>query len=641
MILIIYLDLLDNTFVKYNYKDYQPFIKIFGKNIIEWILDYMRLDIFNNCIIFYNNQIFNCNFNFNKYNIKFFCKYINETSNIINALLEVFDNKEYNIDQSILYIDSKNFYTNNNFFLTNRNTIFYKYEDSENNLINKNIYLNINKNENTINNILSNNKISNNLVVGSFIFNSLFEFKKYCKKTSNFNNLFFTNNISIINLINLMLFENIIFYAHELTNNDIISLETPFHIRLFCNNFPKISALNNDIMIPNKKICINLNCIFEIKDKDILSYIPNNKNIIFIKYLKNIGNTIIITTSLEENEDNKKNIIELLTNNNILYDSIYYNLPETDFYIDRNNILLDDNIEKNLGFYKNKIESRDFNDVICKDIKTYKKISDDLSGEIYYYKNIPSEIKDIFPIMFNYDKNNKWYEMENINGIPISKLYLNEELTLDQFNHVLKTINRIHSCNIDKYQKENYNEDLKLDNSFIDINIYENYTNKIKDRYEKYDYNKFNDSKIIYEYLIKELNIYEKNNLGKFSIIHGDTVFTNILINNFGKIKLIDMRGIINKTLTIYGDKMYDYAKIYQSLLGYDEILDNKYVSIEYKNRFLNYFEERFLNIYSETDFYYLKIITASLLFTLIPLHNNDKCDDYYNLIHKLNIKFI
>jgi tRNA A-37 threonylcarbamoyl transferase component Bud32 len=273
--------------------------------------------------------------------------------------------------------------------------------------------------------------------------------------------------------------------------------------------------------------------------------------------------------------------------------------------------------------YKNKIECRDFNDIICKDIKTYKKVSSDLSGEIYYYQNIPLEIKDIFPTMFCYDKDNKWYEMENINGVPISKLYLNEELTLEQFNHVLKTINRIHNCNIEFMDNKN-------------IDIYENYIHKMTNRYNNYDYSIFYESKKIYDFLLEKLYNYQQQNLGKFSIIHGDTVFTNILINNFGKIKLIDMRGIINKTLTIYGDKMYDYAKIYQSLLGYDEILENKYVSEQYKNKFLNYFEERFLNIYNEIDFYYLKIITASLLFSLIPLHDNDKCKYYYELIHKL-----
>ena len=36
---------------------------------------------------------------------------------------------------------------------------------------------------------------------------------------------------------------------------------------------------------------------------------------------------------------------------------------------------------------------------------------------------------------------------------------------------------------------------------------------------------------------------YEENKLGKLSIIHGDPVFTNILINHFGKIKLIQLKS--------------------------------------------------------------------------------------------------
>jgi hypothetical protein len=34
------------------------------------------------------------------------------------------------------------------------------------------------------------------------------------------------------------------------------------------------------------------------------------------------------------------------------------------------------------------------------------------------------------------------------------------------------------------------------------------------------------------------------------------------------------MRGKIGDTLTIYGDAFYDWAKLYQSLIGYDKILD-------------------------------------------------------------------
>ena len=45
-------------------------------------------------------------------------------------------------------------------------------------------------------------------------------------------------------------------------------------------------------------------------------------------------------------------------------------------------------------------------------------------------------------------------------------------------------------------------------------------------------------------------------------------------------------------------------------------------------------FEETFINWFSKKDFDNLKMITNSLLFTLIPLHDNDKCIKYYNLIN-------
>ena len=47
----------------------------------------------------------------------------------------------------------------------------------------------------------------------------------------------------------------------------------------------------------------------------------------------------------------------------------------------------------------------------------------------------------------------------------------------------------------------------------------------------------------------------------------------------------------------------------------------------------IDYFEKYFIESYSENDLKNLKIITQSLLFTLIPLHNNEKCEKYYELI--------
>ncbi len=63
------------------------------------------------------------------------------------------------------------------------------------------------------------------------------------------------------------------------------------------------------------------------------------------------------------------------------------------------------------------------------------------------------------------------------------------------------------------------------------------------------------------------------------------------------------------------------------------EILLLKNINQKYKDSMIETFKNYFINKYSKEDFENLKVITKSLLFTLIPLHDNDKCKDYYNLI--------
>ena len=177
---------------------------------------------------------------------------------------------------------------------------------------------------------------------------------------------------------------------------------------------------------------------------------------------------------------------------------------------------------------------------------------------------------------------------------------------------------------------------LKKNTSLTNINIYANYATKLKNRYESYDYSKFKNHREVFEKLSFELTDYEENQRGSNVIIHGDTVMTNILINNLGKIKFIDMRGKLDTELTIYGDFLYDWAKLYQSLIGYDKILANKHMSYNYEQKMIKCFEKYFIELYSEEYLKYLKIIVKSLLFSLIPLHDNELCFEFYNLIFKL-----
>ena len=46
----------------------------------------------------------------------------------------------------------------------------------------------------------------------------------------------------------------------------------------------------------------------------------------------------------------------------------------------------------------------------------------------------------------------------------------------------------------------------------------------------------------------------------------------------------------------------------------------------------INVFENYFIKLYSKSDLVNLKMITKSLLFSLIPLHNKNNLN-YYNLI--------
>jgi hypothetical protein len=50
------------------------------------------------------------------------------------------------------------------------------------------------------------------------------------------------------------------------------------------------------------------------------------------------------------------------------------------------------------------------------------------------------------------------------------------------------------------------------------------------------------------------------------------------------------MKGRLEEHLTTGGDIMYDYAKLYQSILGYDRILYNDSVSDGYQVQMKEYF---------------------------------------------------
>jgi aminoglycoside phosphotransferase len=214
---------------------------------------------------------------------------------------------------------------------------------------------------------------------------------------------------------------------------------------------------------------------------------------------------------------------------------------------------------------------------------------------------------------------NQKFVIEKINGVNFSYLYVNKLLTTDHLEFLLNDLRRIHHSKL---------KDLKN-------NIYLNYSEKLKLRFSNSLnlYKKYNLIPI-FENIMTKLNEYEKNNLGKPSVIHGDPVFSNIILTENNKIKFIDMRGKLGENLTVYGDLYYDYSKLYQSLIGYDFILKNLEVDNHYIEKFLDFFHFKF----NQFELSWIKVITASLFFSLLPLHEEDeiKFKKYIELINNL-----
>jgi capsule biosynthesis phosphatase len=634
MIIIIPIGGIGKRFKENGYKNPKALINIYGKPIISYLLDNLNTDNIDYIFIPYNKEYKHYRFedflikNYPNIHFKFYCLENNtrgaaETINIgINKL-----NEERDIP--VLCLDSDNFYTCDIISQWNGENCVFSFEDENKNLIYS--YVKTNEN-NEIIDIKEKDKISNNACTGAYGFRSINDLKKYTSKIIEENITqkleFYTSGV-----IKQMISEGQTFKNQTILRSSFICLGTPLQLKFFCNNYPSKNCFSNEVVIKNKRICFDFDntlVTFPTIVNDYRSVKPIQKNIDFLKYLKKFGNTIIIYTARRMkthngnigkiNADIGKITFETLDDFNIPYDELYFGKPYADFYIDDLALNCFDDLEKEMGYYNNKIEPRDFHTIDSGSFDTIIK-NGDLKGENYYYENIPQYLKDMFPLKIS--GNSKNIVIEKIHGLTVSDLYLSEMLTKETLTHILNSINRIQNCDI-------INDD---------INIYDNYASKLINRYKSFDYSIFENSESIYESILVKLQCYEKNNLGKKKVIHGDPVFTNIIINTYGKIKFIDMRGKVGDKLTIYGDWLYDWAKIYQSIIGYDEILLSKIIDTNYKENIISIFKNYFIDKFSDKDFENLKIITKSLIFTLIPLHNNEKCIKYYKLLFSEYLK--
>jgi capsule biosynthesis phosphatase len=576
----------------------KPLNLINGKPMIYYTIKSLNLQLVNNYNLYmiYNKKLEECNFqeilinmfpkiNFNFILIDYFTRGASESAyiGIKNVYNKINDNNIIIIDNDTIYPDETYEYLNK---VYNNNFIFTNFNIEKDELYS---YVDINS-DNHIINIKEKHKISDLICIGCYgfknkqIFCDIFE--TILNENQKINNEFYMSLIYDYLLKNKSVIENI-------TINKTTSLGTPR--QLINNKIPNLEKLRYVFDLDNTLVT------YPTINKDYTSVKPINKMINLLKKLKNDGHTIIIYTARRMAthhynigaviKDIAKITLETLDKFNIPYDELIFGKPLGDIYIDdRAYNPYDERIYKLIGEYQlinddidNKIVNNKYNDIKCIDDRIIKRVDKNIGqGEIYFYENLNllGECKKHFVKYYGYILGDELeIHIEKINGIPISYLYINQTFSIKLFEKLLNSIKEIHSIS-DKNQ--------------LNIDEYKNnYLLKIQKRFENKEIYNFEDADLLYKTLINKLNDYfnriEKNIV---SIIHGDFWFSNILISYKDEYKFIDMKGLINNSKSISGDKIYDYAKILQSLIGFDSILYDKEINNEYNKIFIDYLKE-------------------------------------------------
>jgi capsule biosynthesis phosphatase len=630
----------------------KPLNLINGKPMIYYTIKSLNLNkiLKYKLFIIYNKRLDNCNFkqilinmfpliSFNFILIDYITRGASESAYI--GLLNVFDLIDNNniifFDNDTIYPDNTYEYLNNNY---DSNFILTNFNNEKDAIYS---YVSINK-DNLIVDIKEKQKISDLICIGGYGFKNKYEFIAVFKLILDENQK--TMNEFYMSLIYDYLLKNKKDVLN-ITINQITSLGTP-------------KQLINDSILLSSTQSNKLRYVFDLDNtlvtypvipKDYTSVLPIKKMIDLVIHLKSKGHYIIIYTARRMAthghnvgaviKDIGKITFDTLEKFNIPYDELVFGKPLGDIYIDdRAYNPYDERLYKLIGEYElindeveNKINNNKYNEIKCIDEKIIKKVDKHIGrGELYFYENLGKlgDLQKYFVQYSGYTLNNQIeLNLEKINGIPISYLYINQTYSIKLFKKLLESLKEIH--------------EIKLDNLLDTLEYKNNYLIKLKNRFEDKTYYNFEGADKLYDQIIQKLNIYFDNISNNIShnitsVIHGDFWFSNILISYKDEYKFIDMKGLIGNTNSLSGDKVYDYAKILQSLVGFDSILYDKEIDINYNRVFIDYFKE-WIRTNEKIDFEDISTVCATLIFGVFHAYKDmsvEKKNKIINLVRGL-----
>lgn len=367
--------------------------------------------------------------------------------------------------------------------------------------------------------------------------------------------------------------------------------------------------------------------IFDLDETIISDGKPVSHILNLMRSFKNMGWRVVIYTARGMRTANGKavtdSVMERVMNDldsaglikGCDYDDIYFNKPYGEVYIDDKAYnTYDLGLLYSLG--TDIPRTADRYNLTQRTRHTIIKHSDNsLDGEINYYNLISkTSHSSHFPTLKSYGSSmqrNFFIETEYIPGPTISSLLLEDLLTPKIFIQLLDLMDSLHDSSV-------------IDNQHItDEDYQELYITKLVSRQNIIC--KYED---VYHSLNEFLSTYKPHHV---NLIHGDLWFRNVILCK-GNLYLIDMRGLIGSKVTVQGDRVYDYAKIYQSLVGLDHVLNNSPLTLtERWAELIDIFETRYKS--------YMNIIKPLCRYTMycsIPSWENKYWDRIIEIIKTL-----
>ena len=231
------------------------------------------------------------------------------------------------------------------------------------------------------------------------------------------------------------------------------------------------------------------------------------------------------------------------------------------------------NIESFNKLKEKEVNSRFFNSITLDGDKVIKQSRETefdklIEDEINWYEYISNKNFDYIPKIY---KLKPYIEMSRLNGRhPFELKDYDKNQKIKILNNIFDMLEKLHNISSAAYEREICHQ-VYVEKTIQRI---EKISNLIPNKDKEFFFvngkkvrNLLNDK---YKEDIESIfNIISK--MPSFTVIHGDPTFSNMIIDEDGKPYIFDPRGYFGE-MKIFGDPLYDFAKLYYSVVGnYDQ----------------------------------------------------------------------